>query len=273
MIESILMATDGSEAAMSAENYGVSLAARLSARLSCLAIVEERVTRGLRADGLGIEAPNTAPIEAFLEGRAEAATRRVVERGRAQGIEVLGETARGVADDIIVDRGKHNDLIVIGRDGEHARARTELIGSTADGVLRKTAKPVIVVPIGASLSGPVLLAFDGSPGSKLAARIAVDVAGRLSEAIHVFVDSKDKGRSAARFDEVRRLLGNPTVPVREAASTLGRPDAKIVDAAREAGAGLVVMGAYGRSRIHEYFLGSNSAAVVRTSPVAVLLAR
>ena len=91
--------------------------------------------------------------------------------------------------------------------------------------------------------------------------------------IHVFVDSKDKGRSAARFDEVRRLLGTPTVPVREAASTLGRPDAKIVDAAREANAGMVVMGAYGRSRIHEYFLGSNSAAVVRTSPVAVLLAR
>jgi nucleotide-binding universal stress UspA family protein len=33
------------------------------------------------------------------------------------------------------------------------------------------------------------------------------------------------------------------------------------------------MGAYGRNRITEYFLGSNSAAVARTSPVAVLLAR
>ena len=33
------------------------------------------------------------------------------------------------------------------------------------------------------------------------------------------------------------------------------------------------MGAFGRNRINEYFLGSNSAAVVRTSPIAVLLAR
>ena len=74
-------------------------------------------------------------------------------------------------------------------------------------------------------------------------------------------------------DEVRRLLGAPNVGVREAASTLGRPDAKIVDAAKEAGAGMIVMGAFGRSRIHEYFLGSNSAAVVRSSPIAVLLAR
>ena len=38
-------------------------------------------------------------------------------------------------------------------------------------------------------------------------------------------------------------------------------------------AGLIVLGAYGRNRISEYFLGSNASAVARTSPVAVLLAR
>ena len=72
---------------------------------------------------------------------------------------------------------------------------------------------------------------------------------------------------------MRRLLGAASVPVREASSTLGRPDVKIVDAAREARAGLIVMGAFGRNRINEYFLGSNSAAVVRSSPLAVLVAR
>ena len=63
------------------------------------------------------------------------------------------------------------------------------------------------------------------------------------------------------------------VPGIEISSTLGRPDVKIVDSAREVRAGLIVMGAYGRNRITDYFLGSNSAAVVRTSPIAVLLAR
>jgi nucleotide-binding universal stress UspA family protein len=48
---------------------------------------------------------------------------------------------------------------------------------------------------------------------------------------------------------------------------------KLVDTARGSRAGLIVMGAFGRNRINEYFLGSNAAAVVRTSPVAVLLAR
>ena len=80
-------------------------------------------------------------------------------------------------------------------------------------------------------------------------------------------------RVAARFEEVRRLLGSLTVPIRETSSTLGRPDVKLVDTARGSRAGLIVMGAFGRNRINEYFLGSNAAAVVRTSPVAVLLAR
>jgi nucleotide-binding universal stress UspA family protein len=33
------------------------------------------------------------------------------------------------------------------------------------------------------------------------------------------------------------------------------------------------MGAYGRNRITDFFLGSNAAAVARCSPIAVLLAR
>jgi nucleotide-binding universal stress UspA family protein len=273
MIETVLVATDGSEGGATAERYGVALAAKLGARVLGLSVVEERFARGWRDEGLGVAAPANEPIEAFLSARADAACRRLGELARARGVELSCESARGISDDAIVERGKQADLIVLGRDGEHAGFRTALIGSTAEGVLRKTSKPTVVVPSAAELNGPVLLAFDGSPGSRIAARLAVELAGRLGEGIHVFVDSKDKGRSAARFDEVRRLLGSPNVPVREAASTLGRPDAKIIDAAREAGAGMIVMGAFGRSRIHEYFLGSNSAAVVRNSPIAVLLAR
>jgi nucleotide-binding universal stress UspA family protein len=273
MIETILVATDGSEAAAAAERYGVALAARLGTRIMGLSVVEERVTRGLRAEALGVAAPPLEALEAFLAARAEAACRRLAAAARDKGVECNGETTRGIADDAIVERGKQADLLVLGRDGEHAGFRTALIGATVDGVLRKTSKPTVVVPAGAELSGPVLLAFDGSPGSRIAARLAVEIAGKLGESIHVFVDSKDKGRSAARFDEVRRLLGTLPVGVREAASTLGKPDDKIVDAAKEAGASMIVMGAFGRSRIHEYFLGSNSAAVVRSSPIAVLLAR
>jgi nucleotide-binding universal stress UspA family protein len=273
MIESILIATDGSDAAHVAERFGTSLGAKVRARMSAVSVVEDKICQGLRADSLGLAPGPIEAVEAFLKARADGAGRRVGELARGLGAECPTELTRGIADDRIVERGQAVDLLVLGRDGEHASGRTALIGSTVEGVLRKTHKPAVVVPVGAELNGPIVLAFDGSPGSRIAARHVVELASRTEQPVQVFVDSKDKGRAAARFEEVRRLLGSLTVPVREASSTLGRPDVKIVDTAKAARAGLIVMGAFGRNRINEYFLGSNATAVVRTSPVAVLLSR
>jgi len=273
MISTILMATDGSESAGAAERFAASLAARLRARLHGIAVVEDRLAKGLGEDGLGLAPPSNESFAGYLKSRADLSLRRLGDRARSEGVEYHSDALQGIADDLVVERGQQADLIALGRDGQHARYRTGLVGSTADGILRKTAKPALVVPQGAQPAGPLLLAFDGSPGSRIGASLAVHLATRLGESIHVFVDSKDKGRAAARFEEVRGLVGSLPVPVREISSTLGRPDVKIVDSAREVRAGMIVMGAFGRNRITEYFIGSNAAAVVRTSPIAVLVAR
>jgi len=274
MISTILMATDGSDAASAAERYAVELASRLKARMVGISVVEDRFARGFSADGLGVTPPAPEPLANYLRQRAEAACRRLAKRAQEAGVEHSGEPGAGIADDRIVERGQQVDLIALGRDGHDLPHRNAaLMGSTATAVIRRTTKTTLVVPKGAELGGPVVLAFDGSPGARAGAKLAVHVATRLGEAIHVFVDSKDKGRAAARFDEVRGIVGTLPVPVREISSTLGRPDVKVVDSAREAKAGMIVMGAYGRNRINEFFLGSNAAAVARTSPVAVLLAR
>ncbi len=274
MISTILVATDGSEAAANAERFGVALAARMKARLLGISVVEDRFTRGFSDDGLGVTPPSPEPLAQYLRQRAEVALSRLAKGAAAEGVECSGESVSGFADDKIVERGQQADVTVLGRDGQSAGYRSPaLIGSASGGVIRKTSKSSLVVPASAQLAGPIVLAFDGSPGSRVGASLAVQIATRLGEPIHVFVDSKDKGRAVARFDEVRGIVGALPVPVREISSTLGRPDVKIVDSAREVKAGLIVMGAYGRNRITEYFLGSNAAAVVRTSPVAVLLAR
>ena len=273
MIETILLATDGSAIAEDAERVAVQLAQRLSAKLRGVSVVEQRWLRRRNNDSLNVPLPAMDGLESYLKARSEASLRRFSERARQAGVEVITEAASGTADDLIVERGDSADLIVIGRDGEDAPYRSALIGSTASGVIRKSQKPVLVVPKGARFDGPILLAFDGSPGSRLAANLAIELASKQGIGVHIFVDSKDKGRASARFDEIRRLLGSLTVPMRETASTLGRPDMKIIDAARDAGAGVIVMGAFGRNRINEYFIGSNAAAVIRNSPIPVLLAR
>jgi nucleotide-binding universal stress UspA family protein len=273
MSESIRVATDGSEGASGAERCGIGLAARLSARLSGVVVLEDRDLRAPSGDEMSTPGFPEAELASYYKARAEGVARRFSERARGEGVEAGCESPVGPADDRIVERGQNADLIVLGRDGKSSGGRGVLIGSTAESVVRKSSRSCLVVPSGASLSGPIVLGFDGSPGSRSAASLAVELANGLGQAVHVFVDSKDKGRAVARFEEVRQLVGGLSVPVRETSSTLGRPDVKLVDTAREARAGLIVIGAFGRNRISDYFIGSNAAAIVRTSPIGVVLAR
>ncbi|MFT5441115.1 MAG: nucleotide-binding universal stress UspA family protein [Myxococcota bacterium] len=273
MIETILVATDGSECALAAERCAVVLAAKLGASLTGITVIEDKLVRAPASAGLELPAFPEAELGAYHRARADAILRRFAERARAAGIEVTCDVAQGTADDRITERSLAASLTIVGRDSRAEGGRGGLFGATAEAITRKTTKPVLVVPAGAELTGPIVLGFDGSPGSKLAAALTVFLANGLAEQVHVFVDSKDKGRAVTRFDDVRKLVTGLSSPIRETSSTLGRPDVKLVDAAKDANAGLIVMGAYGRNRITDYFIGSNAAAVVRTSPVAVLLAR
>ncbi len=273
MIETILVAMDGSECARAAQNCAVALASKLGASLAGITVVEDRLVRQPVSEGMSLPPFPENELVAYHRARADAILRRFTETARAAGVEANCDVVSGTADDRIVERSLASSLTVLGRDSRSDTARAGLFGATAEAVTRKTTKPVLVVPAGAQISGPIVLGFDGSPGSKLAAKLTVFLANGLGEQVHVFVDSKDKGRAVTRFEEVRKLLSGLSAPIRETSSTLGRPDVKLVDAARDANAGLIVMGAFGRNRITDFFVGSNAAAVARTSPVPVLLAR
>lgn len=273
MIETILAATDGSDDSNAAEKSAINLAARLRTRLAGITVVEEQSWRAPGDLGLTLPAFPQAELEAYRRARAEGIANRFAERARNESLQANCEVLEGWADERIVEKAQVSDLLIMGRDGRPAGDRSALLGSTTESVIRKTLRSTLIVPSEAPVGGSLLLGFDGSPGSRLAAAVAVELANRLQESVHVFVDSKDKGRAVARFEEVRRLLANLGQPFRETSSTLGRPDVKLVDTAREARAGMIVMGAFGRNRITDFFLGSNAAAVVRTSPVSVLLVR
>ncbi len=82
MTSSILVATDGSEAAAAAERFGAELAARLTARVVGVSVVEDRFARGMPEDGLGVAPPPAEPMADYLRARAEAACRRFAVRRR-----------------------------------------------------------------------------------------------------------------------------------------------------------------------------------------------
>ena len=81
MTESILIATDGSEGASAGERCGIALAARLSARLTGVSVVEDRDVRAPGGDDLATP-PFPADLAAYYKARIDAVARRFGERAR-----------------------------------------------------------------------------------------------------------------------------------------------------------------------------------------------
>ena len=136
MIETISVATDGSEAATAAERCAISLAARLRVSLAGITVVEDGSVRAPGDDGLTLPAFPENELAAYYRARADAVARRFSERARSEGIEAACEVVQGQADDRIVEKSQGAGVLAIGRDGRSESAHGALIGSTTDAVIR-----------------------------------------------------------------------------------------------------------------------------------------
>ena len=87
MIETILVATDGSDDASAAEQTAMGLASRLGARLSGVSVLDDRMVRAPSADGLALPPFPEADLTAYYRARVEAVARRFSERARGEGLE------------------------------------------------------------------------------------------------------------------------------------------------------------------------------------------
>ncbi|MCU4973377.1 universal stress protein [Halobacteria archaeon AArc-m2/3/4] len=139
MYDSVLVATDGSEASAVAVDHGIELAARLEVPLYGLAVVETRT----EYDNAIVDPDE---VETRLRADADAALESV--ESTAQEATVAVETAlrTGVPHEEILsyveDQGI--DLVVVGSQGRSAFRRV-LLGSTADALVRLSPVPVLVV--------------------------------------------------------------------------------------------------------------------------------
>jgi nucleotide-binding universal stress UspA family protein len=135
----------------------------------------------------------------------------------------------------------------------------------------------------------ILLASDLSPASSSAEALAFDLAARLGASVLLVnvIDPRalwlpgggyreriDQARAAreaaaqAAVDRGRRR----GVPIR-CLIWEGDPGESIVEAAAAESVDLIVVGTHGRRGVDRFFVGSVSERVVRTAPVAVLVAR
>ncbi len=164
------------------------------------------------------------------------------------------------------------DLVVIGKRGEAADFAKQHLGSNLERVVRACKKPILVTSRAFQKVERFMIAFDGGKS----AIKAVDHIGKSK----VFAGLKCVLLTVG--DEklaVKRSLEGAAAQLRtagydvEAIIAQGQPEAVICQRLRDDNIDVLVMGAYGHSRIRNLIIGSTTTSMVQSCQVPVLLFR
>jgi nucleotide-binding universal stress UspA family protein len=91
-------------------------------------------------------------------------------------------------------------------------------------------------------------------------------------AVHVVTVGTDTTETRKALDEARARLAAAGIAA-ETEVVSGQPERALGKLVEEAGFGMVVMGAYGHSRIRSLIIGSTTTEMVRSCKVPVVLVR
>ncbi|MBE3639358.1 universal stress protein [Mangrovicoccus algicola] len=164
------------------------------------------------------------------------------------------------------------DYLLIGKRGEAADYAKLHLGSNFERVARSATCPIIVAARAFKPVSKVMIAFDGKP----AALKAVDHAMRdpifAGLDFHVIMAGSESVEGRRRLDGALAMLRGAGHNA-EGDILPGSPDEVIAREIGTRGADMLVMGAYGHSRIRGLLLGSTTSELVRACQVPVLLIR
>lgn len=214
----------------------------------------------------------------------EQRARLVSHRGRA-----ILEDARSIVDcDGVTDittRLRHGDIvetiaeveddarvIVLGKRGEAADFAKGHLGSNLERIVRAAHRPVLVASRAFRPIESVLVAYDGGRS----AMKAVDHIARSPLFADLAVTVVTVGAATA---EVEKGLADAQALLKAAGIDAGtrivsgQPETELGQLVADEGFGMVVMGAYGHSRIRNLVIGSTTTEMVRSCKVPVVLMR
>lgn len=196
-------------------------------------------------------------------------------RCREAGIEARAVARVGRPADCILGEMENHDLAILGR-GANFRFETEAADAdTFAEILQKSRRSVLLVPEHVTEIGPkVLISFDGGDAAMRATASFAE--SGLAAGRHVHVATVDDNGERA-WDVAKRavdLLATKGIvaDLHNVVSALPTVDA-LLRLCEQIGAGLIVMGAYARSRFATLFAGSVTRSLIEASNVTLYLQR
>ncbi|GGD33812.1 universal stress protein [Sinisalibacter lacisalsi] len=187
-------------------------------------------------------------------------------------VEVETRLRQGDLVETITEKEDQGDMIVVGKRGEAAGLASEHLGSNLERIVRASHKPVFIANRAFKPIERVLLAFDGGPSAMKAVDYVADckLFGGLEVSL-VFAGAETPELRAA-LDKASARLGaagfTPEIILRP-----GEPEKVLAQITTLGAHDLLVMGAYGHSRVRHLIIGSTTTALIRSCPVPVLIMR
>ena len=235
--------------------YAIGLAMQHGASLTIFSVALDVTTPDRRTD-----APAAA---AAIRKAAEGAGVRssvVTEHSHAIGVH-----------EVIAEHARVHDLSVTGSDGDGLLTERMI----AEHLMFDSGRPVLVVPrahAAPPAHGIAAIAWDNSAAAARALGDAVTLLS-VEEAHFLSIDSDKLLRGDLDSDQLVALAERRGLHAQHATAALG--DRTIADAlqqeARLRGAGLLVMGAFGHSRLRRFVLGSATIGVLEATRMPTLL--
>ncbi|MGD9496084.1 MAG: universal stress protein [Armatimonadota bacterium] len=268
-MKAIMVGVDGSAHSEVAVRYAVEIADLAGATVVGLASVAADYQGEVPAEEHRAEErealkalPRTV-IEWFQKALDECAETCATADVRFTATMLAGEPGQ-----VIADEAQACDMVVLGARGRRAHG-LDLLGDTAQRVIRTCIKPVLVVREQYKPIARVLVGYDGSPASGHAVEWAADLAAAGNWQVVLVTGAPSRSSLAEGADYAARLIQtrgvNPEV-------VLVRGDAPsiIFEQAKEHEPDLIAVGGPQRGTVSGFFLGEAWPDIVEQADVPVL---
>lgn len=282
--QKIIALIDGSVYAASVCDHAAWIARRTGAPVELIHVLGRRDVSDIQDHSGAIAlGARTSLLEQLAELDAQRA-KLISHRGRAilEDAQALLEKA-GVTE--ITTRLRHGDIveavadvegearvIVIGKRGEAADFAKGHLGSNLERIVRASHKPVFVASRAFKPVRQVLVAYDGGAS----AMKAIDHIARSplfqGLGVHVVTVGTATPEVTRGLADAKAMLQVAGIEA-ETSVLPGQPETVLAKLVEEGRFDMLVMGAYGHSRIRSLIIGSTTTAMIRACKVPVVLMR
>ncbi|KXS38294.1 universal stress protein [Modicisalibacter tunisiensis] len=284
MKEHVMACIDGSGYATAVCDYAAWASQRLEAPLTFLHVIDNHAppeAGNLSGNiGLGSREHLLEELASLDERRAklsreqgrvmlEAACQRAVDDGVD---EPHSRQRNGELVETLHDLEGETRLLVMGKRGESAHRASEHLGSNLERVVRAVHRPILMVPETFRAPQRVMVAFDGSRTTRKGIEMIAASPLFAGLTCHVVTVGADIADIQAQLDWAIDTLNDAGIKAHKAIRA-GDVEATLRDYQREQAIDLLIMGAYGHSRIRHLLVGSTTTAMLRSADVPLLLLR